>query len=517
MPIQETLIERSTSVSFGITLASIAIFTIYYVVTSALAWRRLREFPGPFSASFSYFWLIGLLKSARVSELTISAAKRYGKTVRVGPNDLVTSDPEVVLRLSAARSRYTRSDWYRAVRMDGYDDNMMSLLDTTQHDKLKAKVMPGYTGKDHTGLEAELDFMINTLIDKIRTKYAATPAQEGGGERRPLLDLATLIQYFALDSITKVAFGEELGFLRTESDVFGYVKMATEFLPALTITSTVPWLNAITTSRWVLWLLAPREGDKTGIGRVLPIAKRIVTTRFAAGPTAKNDDILGSFIRHGLTPTECRTEAIFQLIAGSDTTATSIRSTMLHIITSPHIYRCLQTEIDYAIRAGKVSSPISNAEALALPYLQAVVFEGLRMCPPFTGFPFKCVPPGGDTIDGKFVPAGTRVAPGFPALTRNRDVFGEDADDFRPERFLEAGDEKAAEMRKVVDLVFGSGRWGCVGKNMAFLELNKVYVELLRYFDFQIHDPARPWLSYSHNLYIQSDMWVRVKLRKGVI
>ncbi len=112
------------------------------------------------------------------------------------------------------------------------------------------------------------------------------------------------------------------------------------------------------------------------------------------------------------------------------------------------------------------------------PTLKAVILEGLRIHPPFTGLPFKVVPPGGDTIDGKHVPAGTLVAPNFWATGRNTAVFGADADVFRPGRWLEAGGEERAEMRRVAELVFGYGRWGCAGKMIAFLELNKVFVEV---------------------------------------
>ena len=92
------------------------------------------------------------------------------------------------------------------------------------------------------------------------------------------------------------------------------------------------------------------------------------------------------------------------------------------------------------------------------------------------------VPPGGDTIDDKHVPAGTLVAPNFWATGRNKAVFGADADVFRPGRWLEAGGEERTEMRRVAELVFGYGRWGCAGKMIAFLELNKVFVEVSRPF-----------------------------------
>ena len=76
---------------------------------------------------------------------------------------------------------------------------------------------------------------------------------------------------------------------------------------------------------------------------------------------------------------ECETEVLFQIIAGSDTTATAIRSTLLHILTAPRVYNALKSEIFAAIRAGQISDPITNEEAKTLPYLQ--------VCGPGTVFP----------------------------------------------------------------------------------------------------------------------------------
>jgi cytochrome P450 len=77
------------------------------------------------------------------------------------------------------------------------------------------------------------------------------------------------------------------------------------------------------------------------------------------------------------------------------------------------------------------------------------------------------------------VPGGTLLGPNFWATGRNTAVFGADADVFRPARWLEVTDvEQHAEMRRVAELVFGYGRWGCAGKMIALLEMNKVFVEV---------------------------------------
>jgi cytochrome P450 len=171
-------------------------------------------------------------------------------------------------------------------------------------------------------------------------------------------------------------------------------------------------------------------------------------------------------------------EIPFQIFAGSDTTATAIRSTMLHIMTTPHVYNALIKEIQDGIEQGVISNPITNEQGKKLPYLQAVIYEGLRMNAPFTGLVAKKVPEGGDTLNGLFVPSGTRIAHSIWSVLRNRAIFGEDVELFRPERFLISDTAKCAELKNTVELVFGYGRWRCAGVSVAFLELNKVFVQV---------------------------------------
>ncbi|KAK4150623.1 cytochrome P450, partial [Chaetomidium leptoderma] len=208
----------------------------------------------------------------------------------------------------------------------------------------------------------------------------------------------------------------------------------------------------------------------------------------------------------------------FQLVAGSDTTASAIRGTMLHLAATRHAYAKLQNEIDTAIAQGRISNPITGEEAKKLKYLQVtVIYEGMRMQPPFSGLVMKQAPPEGDTLpnDGQFViPGGTRVAQNTLAMMRRRDIFGADADVFRPERWLlNNAPEQRLRMVQTVEFVFGHGRWGCLGRPVAFLELNKVFVELLRRFDFEILNPKRPRREANFNMFFHSELWMRVTER----
>lgn len=155
--------------------------------------------------------------------------------------------------------------------------------------------------------------------------------------------------------------------------------------------------------------------------------------------------------------------------------------TLLALISTPNAYSALREEIDSAVASGAVRpipAVIRDSEARDLPYLQAVIREGLRLYPPVTGLMHKSVPRGGATLQGYFLPEGTQVGQNIGGITRSKELFGADADSFRPERWLEAEGERLKAMQGAVDLVFGFGKFQCLGKQIALTELNKMLVEV---------------------------------------
>lgn len=90
----------------------------------------------------------------------------------------------------------------------------------------------------------------------------------------------------------------------------------------------------------------------------------------------------------------------------------------------------------------------------------------------------KVVPLEGDTFRGMHLPPGTVIGYSAFGLSRNKEVWGDDADFFRPERWMEGTVEEMKVKEAAVDLVFGHGRWLCLGKNVAYIELNKIIFEV---------------------------------------
>lgn len=73
----------------------------------------------------------------------LAANTHAGPIVRVGPNAVIVSDPDVLRRMSAARSEYTRGPYYKAVRINPCVDNIFSMTDDGLHRELKSKMGPG--------------------------------------------------------------------------------------------------------------------------------------------------------------------------------------------------------------------------------------------------------------------------------------------------------------------------------------------------------------------------------------
>lgn len=169
-------------------------------------------------------------------------------------------------------------------------------------------------------------------------------------------------------------------------------------------------------------------------------------------------------------------------MAGGDTTATAISAIVLYICNNAHVQEKLRAELDAAGFTAKrpTSSIASNITARGLPYLQACIKEGLRMHPPIIGLMDKIPGPEGDTLpDGRYIPPETHVGYCAWGLQRNEDIFGSDVNVYRPERWLEhASDEDKWAKERNLELVFSYGRFLCMGKDVALMEMNKVVSEV---------------------------------------
>lgn len=161
--------------------------------------------------------------------------------------------------------------------------------------------------------------------------------------------------------------------------------------------------------------------------------------------------------------------------------------------------------------AREVDKPISWAEGNQMPYFQACIKEVLRYHPPLAQLLAREIPKGGTTLCGEFIPGGTVVGCNAWVVHRDKELYGDNAGEFYPERWLESDPELVQRMVNL-NFAFGGGSRVCIGKNIALLEITKFIPEFFRRFDVTLVDPAR-YQSHPVWLVPQSGLDVVIKVR----
>jgi cytochrome P450 len=152
--------------------------------------------------------------------------------------------------------------------------------------------------------------------------------------------------------------------------------------------------------------------------------------------------------------------------AGFETTSASLMWWTTAMAAFPDVQRRAQAELDTVI--GRTRLP-TFADAPRLPYVRAIVREVLRWRPPFPlGVPHEATEDG--WYEGMFIPKGTTCIANLWHCNHDRTVFGDDADEFKPERHF--GDDGELlpgpkETNQEGHVSFGFGRRICVGKHLA--------------------------------------------------
>ncbi|KAL4962776.1 cytochrome P450 [Aspergillus stella-maris] len=198
-----------------------------------------------------------------------------------------------------------------------------------------------------------------------------------------------------------------------------------------------------------------------------------------------------------------------QMFMAAEGTTAETLTHLFHLLSRhPRVFNNLHAEMSLKLPAGRI--PTSSELTKNVPYLNACIKEVLRL---FPTVPFNnrivlqdTVLPRGGGLDGLspiVVPAGAEISlPHYP-LYRRKDIFGEDADEFVPERWLEPeeehqGQDQAAQRAWTQQcesyLPFSIGKRACPGRPIALETVRYVAVRLVQEFS-RISDESdnRPW------------------------
>lgn len=212
------------------------------------------------------------------------------------------------------------------------------------------------------------------------------------------------------DVIGEVTFSKRFGFMDQGSDDGSFLQIH-DALRCAAWVGQVPWVY------WLHEYLTPLIGNHLAVaarhGSLRNFAVREIASRKDRG--SDHDDLVSKLSAiHEKNPKEfdeagMTSMATSNIFAGSDTTAVSARAVVYYLLKNPEYKMRLIQEIDERHRGEKLSDPVKYDEANSMPYLQAVIYEALRIHPAVGMSLPRVVPEGGLMVEGHFIPAGVSL------------------------------------------------------------------------------------------------------------
>ncbi|KAJ5556509.1 cytochrome P450 [Penicillium frequentans] len=418
-----------------------------------------------------------------------------GPIYRAAPNYVMISDPKYIHEAH----KWNRSDWFVTLDPQVGMQSTGTARTMEQHNQMRRRIAPAYNPDSMYEMESKLDKSLVEFQETLRTRFAVSGK---------ICNIGDYIHWFAFDAVMDLAFSHRIGFVKEGKDVGLIIHSLLALFDTLRFLTTYPGLQKFINHKWVAPILSSKPTDDSGPGLM---AIKEVQRRLKHGSSGNKKDLLDRFIEYknergvGIPPRELEVDAFTPIIAGPESVATLLRAAVLYIVTNPRVHQKLTAELDEKELSGSLSTPISYQETKQLPYLCAVVKEMFRIHPPI-GTPFpRVVPQEGITICGHFIPGGCDVG-------RNKQIFGDDVDRFRPERWLEATRDELREFQRA-DLTFGAGLTTCLGKHIAAFEIHKTLAELFRNFHVEMANPIHPCEIDNMFAFLFHDMNVYLSLR----
>ncbi|KAE9387845.1 cytochrome P450 [Gymnopus androsaceus JB14] len=165
-------------------------------------------------------------------------------------------------------------------------------------------------------------------------------------------------------------------------------------------------------------------------------------------------------------------------VAGADTTSTATSTIFLALVCNPDILKKGQAAVDAIVGDDRLPGIVDEGK---IPYVDALVMEGLRWRPVLPlGIAHHTA--SADIYKGYYIPANTIVMGNSWAILHDPATYGKDADQFRPERFLNS-DGTLNSTVPYPDAAFGYGRRICPGRVFAHSAIWITVASLLACFD----------------------------------
>ncbi|KAF2134348.1 benzoate 4-monooxygenase cytochrome-like protein P450 [Dothidotthia symphoricarpi CBS 119687] len=478
---------------------SYIVFTVIY----RLHFHPLAKFPGPFWARLTVFpsWWHTRMGDRHI--WLYSLQEKYGIEFRYRPDSVLINTPSAYRKIFGPTGNVRKADYYKVWPRNVNTHNTWNTTSIDMHSR-KRRVM------NHAFSESALrsaEGFLHTNIDRWLELLGALA--ETDGDWTASLNMCDWMNWLVFDILGDLCFGQSFGMKEPDSKLRHVPEMMVEYLKLINPIAWGPLGSAWVWMKprgldWLLSVASPRAVVQWQTFVDNCLANRTLVQQDSERDPKPDSEVRKDFFywlfkaedpetgKRGYTLDELFGECDLLTIAGSDTTSIVLSSAFFYLARRPDVQAKLAEEILSTFSSyGEITS---GSKIVSCKYLTAFLEEALRMTPPVSAEPARVVLRGGTTVDGHYISEGLHVSTGLYCLSFNKDVYSEPFT-FRPERWIVANERNLGSSVQDVAkaqsafCAFSTGSRGCVGKNLAWLEMRIVIAKTLWTFEVKA-DPT---------------------------
>ncbi|KNG49533.1 cytochrome p450 67 [Stemphylium lycopersici] len=422
-----------------------------------------------------------------------------GPEFRFRPDGVVLNTPSAFKKIFGPKGNVRKSDYYRVWPRNVHSVNTWSSTKVSVHAR-KRRVL-NYAFSEAALRDAEV--FLHSNMDRW-LELIGQQASKDGEWTKPI-NMCDWMNWLVFDILGDLCFGKNFDMKEPESDLRHIPEVMATFLELLHPIAFGPFADVWVWLKprgldWLLTVASPPAVVKWQEFVTQCLENRSKDEQELEKNPKPEGEVRKDFFHwlfkavdpetgeRGYDLNELYAECELLTIAGSDTTSVVMSAAFFYLAKQPGI----QAKIAQEVRStfASYNEIKSGSKLVSCKYLTAFLQEAMRMTPPVAAEPSREVLPGGTSVDNHYFPAGLHVSTGLYCLSYNSNVYPEPFK-FRPERWIvdESGKEgSSAESVALAEsgfCAFSFGTRGCVGKNLAWLEMRLAVAKTLWMYEVQ--------------------------------
>ncbi|KAI1418230.1 putative cytochrome P450 [Hypoxylon sp. FL1857] len=489
-------VGTSSATKYGVLAVGLILAYQVTQIIYNLYFHPLRNFPGPLlHRASSLPWAIRHATGSQAFH-TQRLHDKYGPIVRIGPNHLSFTDVRAWKDIYGHRvgSESSMTEMSKAATFNRtIRDIPTSIInaDREEHSRFRRALSHGFSDSAMREQESMIAKYIDLLLKRLH---------EECGDGKNKLNIEAWYNWTTFDIVGDLVFGQSFRCLEN----INYHPWIEFIFRSVRYGAVMVAMSYAGLGELVQIIV---KASKNAVNRVRKYTDDMVRTRLAMDKG--RDDLFEGLVKRredwGLSFEKLSANAFILVLAGSETTATTLSGATYLLLAHPNVLEKLKQEVRSSFKS---VDEININSVNKLSYMLAILNESLRLYPPVTSSLVRIVPPGGEQIAGQFVAGGTFVEVQHWSMNHSKENWNEPWA-FKPERFLVTSEEAAKQGNRLDSLQpFNVGPRNCIGRNLAYAEMRLILARIIYDFDLKLAEESDKWIERQRSF----ALWDRIPL-----